>query len=133
MKSAFVALLLMTVLATTTSTIHPTVAADKKAAQFVYEGEWITTNRKLDGIMTAEVTDLGDDKWKGRFYGIWMGVKFDCEVKFSGPPDKLTGTAKIDGADYEWKGEMSKESPGIFKETFDGSRYIGSFNLKSKK
>lgn len=33
----------------------------------IYEGVWHTTNRKLDGTMTCVVTDLGLEKWRGRF------------------------------------------------------------------
>lgn len=39
------------------------------ARDTVYEGAWHTTNRKLDGIMTCTVSDMGTEKWKGRFYG----------------------------------------------------------------
>ena len=80
----------------------------------------------------AMITDLGDQQWRGHFYGVWQGVQFSYTVKFSGPPEKLQGTAVIDGADYEWTGSMSKEAPGWFKGSFGGSRYIGSFNLKPK-
>lgn len=103
------------------------------AADLVYEGTWNTTaNRKLDGRMTCIVTDKGKDKWQGRFYGIWQGVKFDYNVDWTGPPDKMTGKATIDGAHYDWKGTLSTESPGTFKGTFTGDRYDGSFDLKQK-
>lgn len=111
------------------STSIPTALAVQQS-ELTYEGTWVTTNRKLDGRMTAVVSDLGGDKWSGRFYGVWQGVKFDYDVKFSGPPDQLRGKATIDGADYEWIGEMSKESPGTFKGRFTGNRYLGSFDLK---
>lgn len=131
MKNFLLALLLALPCVSAAPLPQQVVAQDKK--DLVYEGTWKTTNRKLDGTMIAEVTDLGGGKWKGRFYGVWQGVKFDYKVEFSGPPDKLTGKARIDGADYNWKGSMGTESPGFFKGTFDGSRYIGSFDLKTKK
>src|SRR5687768_17309386 len=70
------------------------------AQDYVFEGPWHTTNRKLDGIMTCAVTDLGNEKWKGRFYGVWQGVPFDYTVAFAGKPSELKGTATIDGAHY---------------------------------
>lgn len=105
----------------------------------VFEGPWKTTNRKLDGIMTAVVKDLGNDKFQGRFYGVWQGVPFDYTVKFDGPPEKLTGTAVIDHADYNWTGSIdekpvkaSADARATFKGKFGGSRYTGYFDLKEK-
>jgi len=95
----------------------------------VYQGTWVTTNRKLDGTMTCVVTDLGDNRWRGHFYGVWYGQEFSYRVNFSGPPENLRGRAVIDGADYEWTGQMGKER---FSGKFWGNRYIGSFSLKQK-
>ena len=50
-------------------------------------------------------------------------------VDFTGPPEKLKGRAVIDGADYEWTGQMKD---GRFKGKFGGNRYLGSFDLKKK-
>jgi hypothetical protein len=102
------------------------------AADRVFEGQWKTTNRKLDGTMRCVVTDLGKENWQGRFIGTWQGVPFDYTVKFSGPPNHLHGTAMIDGADYSWTGEMDGDSQGWFKATFTGNRYTGNFDLKEK-
>jgi hypothetical protein len=107
-------------------------SAAASAKDLIYEGTWVTTNRKLDGPMTCVVTDLGDNNWRGHFYGVWEGIKFSYKVNFSGPPDKLRGKAMIDGANYEWTGEMTRESPGLFKGKFWGDRYVGSFTLKQK-
>ena len=106
-----------------------TAAADDS----IYEGVWHTTNRKLDGPMTCVVTDLGSEKWRGRFYGVWQGVAFDHTVVFSGPPSDLRGTAQIDGADYTWKGRLGKDESGTFTGNFGGSRYEGYFDLRKKK
>jgi hypothetical protein len=106
--------------------------ASASAKDKVYQGTWVTTNRQLDGTMTCVVNDLGDNKWRGHFYGSWQGVDFSYKVDFRGPPDKLRGKANIDGADYEWTGAMGKTSPGWFKGKFDGSRYRGSFSLREK-
>jgi hypothetical protein len=102
------------------------------AAELVYEGTWVTTNRKLDGTMTCVVTDKGKDKWHGKFYGIWQGVKFSYDVDWTGTPDKMVGKAVIDGANYEWTGEIVTETPGTFTGKFTGDRYTGSFDLKQK-
>jgi hypothetical protein len=102
------------------------VASVATAKDLVYEGTWVTTNRQLDGTMTCVVTDLGDNQWRGRFSGVYQGSPFAYTVTFSGPPDKLRGKAVIDGADYEWTGEMGQE----FKGRFTGNRYLGSFALK---
>ena len=98
------------------------------AKDVVYEGTWVTTNRKLDGPITCVVTDLGDNKWRGHFYGVWQGVDYSYKVAFTGPPEKLRGSAVIDGADYEWTGAMGES----FRGTFRGSRYLGSFTMKRK-
>src|SRR5256885_11848982 len=102
------------------------------ASDHFYEGTWHTTNRKLNGTMTCLVTDLGNQNWQGRFVGTWQGVPFDYTVKFIGPPDHLQGTAKIDGADYIWTGEMDGDSLASFKGKFGGNRYSGYFDLKER-
>lgn len=103
------------------------------ADDLTYSGTWVTTkNRQLDGTMTCVATDMGQDKWKGHFYGEWQGRKFSYNVEFTGTPDKLVGKAVIDGADYDWTGVMDAQLPGSFKGTFTGSRYTGSFDLKEK-
>jgi hypothetical protein len=107
------------------------------ANEGVYVGTWKTTNRKLDGAMTCAVKDLGDEKWQGRFFGIWQGVPFDYTVAFAGRPSDLRGTATIDGASYTWTGTITSTTstsaaPRIFKGAFGGSRYVGSFELKEK-
>lgn len=99
------------------------------ARDYLFEGTWRTTNRKLDGRMTCVVTDLGDQKWQGRFYGVWQGVAFDYNVDFSGPLTELRGTAVIDNANYIWAGRIDEGSPGSFRGNFDGDRYRGSFEL----
>ncbi len=103
----------------------------------VFEGPWKTTNRKLDGIMTAVIKDLDDDQWQGRFYGVWQGGSFDYTIKFSGKPHSLKGTAVIDHADYTWTGAIAEEpadgSPAVFTARFGGSRYTGHFAMKEKK
>ncbi len=95
----------------------------------VYEGTWLTTNRKLDGTLTCVVSDLGKNQWRGHFSGAWQGTPFSYTVNFIGPPEKLHGTAVIDGASYEWTGTMT---PGRFKASFTGNRYLGSFDMKRK-
>jgi hypothetical protein len=115
-----------------------TLSGSVAAEDAIYEGLWRTTNRKLDGTMTCIVRDLGRDqsgqtKWSGRFYGIWQGVPFDYTVAFAGPPEKLTGKAQIDGADYTWTGDMNADADGRFKGTFGGNRYTGYFDLKRKQ
>src|SRR3954467_14400647 len=104
--------------------------AAASAAERVYEGSWLTTTRRLDGTMICAVTDLGEQRWRGHFHGVWQGQPFSYQVDFKGPPEKLRGTAWIDGADYEWTGEMVG---GKFTGTFWGSRYRGSFNLEQVK
>ena len=102
------------------------------AQEGVYVGTWNTTNRKLDGPMTCVVKDLGDEKWQGHFYGVWQGVPFDYTVPFTGQSSDLRGTATIDGASYAWTGSITRGTPAVFKASFGGSRYLGSFDLKEK-
>jgi hypothetical protein len=98
----------------------------------IYEGTWLTTNRKLDGTLTCVVTDLGSNQWRGHFSGVWQEVPFSYTVTFAGPPDKLHGTARIDGADYEWTGSLSMQRGGQFQGSFGGNRYIGSFEMHQR-
>lgn len=106
------------------------VSADKPAKkQESYSGTWNTVNRRLNGTMTCDITHREGDKWKGRFHGEWQGQRFSYNVEWSGPPEKLVGKARIDGASYEWKGEIKDD---VFKGEFTGSRYNGHFNLKKR-
>jgi hypothetical protein len=103
------------------------------AQDAVYEGTWLTTNRKLDGTMTCVVTDLGANQWRGVFSGTWQGASFTYTVDFSGPPKKLRGKAVIDGADYDWTGFMEPAADGRFTGSFGGNRYAGRFDLQRKR
>jgi hypothetical protein len=118
-KSAMRILLIVAVLAA-----FPAVSW---AEEYVYHGPWKTTNRKLDGEMTCIVTPLWNNAWRGRFYGVWQGVPMDYTVTFTGPVNALHGTANIDGAEYEWKGWITKQE---FRANFGGDRYSGWFDLK---
>lgn len=104
--------------------------APGQGRDLVYEGTWVTTNRKLDGTLTCVVTPLGENRWRGQFSGAWEGAGFSYAVDFTGPPDKLHGRAVIDGADYEWTGALTPGPGGSFRGSFGGSRYVGSFSLK---
>jgi hypothetical protein len=100
------------------------------AQEYVYEGRWIVTNREIDGAMTGVVKSLGNNKWHARFYGEWQGLSYSYEVEFSGPPQKLSGTAVIDDANYVWTGSIAQEG---FVGSFTGDRYVGTFTLKRKR
>jgi hypothetical protein len=104
------------------------------ANDFTYEGDWYTVrNRRLEGKMTSVVTWAGEkngvDQWKGKFYGVWHGVRFSYDVVFSGKPDKLVGKATVDGVSYDWKGKLTKQN---FTGEFESHRYDGTFSLKRK-
>ena len=107
-------------------------ASSTVARDYVFQGTWHTTNRPLDGTMTCVVTDLGNEKWTGRFFGVWQGVAFDYNVPFSGPPSQLRGTALIDGANYAWTGQIREAAPNSFQGNFGGDRYFGSFDLTER-
>lgn len=98
--------------------------------EFTYEGQWKTLNRKLDGIQTAVVRYVGDEKWEAKFYGTWQGVDYDYDIEFDGPVENVTGTATIDGARYQWKGIINSK---VFEGEFTGDRYNGWFKMKRKK
>jgi hypothetical protein len=104
--------------------------AGASAEELVYHGKWSTTNRKLDGLVTCVVTPIENHKWQGRFYGTWQGVEFDYLVNFVGTANELEGTARIDGATYNWRGWIT---PQQFKANFSGDRYAGSFDLQRTK
>jgi hypothetical protein len=91
-----------------------------------YQGTWVTTNVPLNGTMKCVVTG-SDEKWKGTFSGVWHGRPFSYNVAWSGPPSGMTGKAVIDGARYEWKGSIVD---GLFKGSYTGNRYTGSFELR---
>ncbi len=96
------------------------------AKEYTYKGKWVTTNRRLDGIQTAVVTWMGNNKWKARIFGVWMRQKYEYNITFTGTIDKLKGTAIIDRANYTWTGTITKKK---FKVQFTGDRYTGSFDL----
>lgn len=101
-------------------------AADDPSAKF-FDGTWNTTKPiKLNGAMRASTTNRGE-RWKARFGGIWQGQPFEYVVPFKGKASTLTGKARIDGADYTWKGKIEND---VFSGTFTGTRYTGSFRLK---
>jgi len=107
-----------------------TAAVESGAGELAYEGTWVTTNRPLDGTMTCVVTERGDNQRRGHFHGSWQGQPFSYTVDFTGPPERLRGRAVIDGADYEWTGQMTTGPRGSFTGKFWGNRYNGSFALK---
>ena len=111
--------------------LFSTFTAPAVARELVFKGEWRTTNRPLNGVMTCKATDLGAEKWQGRFFGVWQGVPFDYTVNFSGPASELRGTATIDGAAYTWAGSMDRS--GRLVGTFGGERYEGHFDLQRKR
>lgn len=92
-----------------------------------YTGTWVTTNRKLDGTMKCVLKNTGGRNWEGTFDGVWQGQYFKYTVKWEGIPSALKGKATIDGANYDWEGQLSENS---FKATFGGNRYRGYFDLK---
>jgi hypothetical protein len=98
----------------------------------VFEGTWVTTNRRMEGTLSCVVTDLGGGHWRGHFQGAYQGTPFSYMVDFTDPADNLRGTAVIDGADYQWTGAIGPGAPGWFKGSFTGNRYIGGFDLKQK-
>jgi hypothetical protein len=114
----------------------------------LYQGNWVTTNRKLNGTMNCQVKELSPDQWQGRFWGTWEHVPFDYTVEFghdNSPTAKnggrlvsisdkaliggepVTGKATIDGAHYDWIGILAPEE---FDIKFTGSRYEGHLELK---
>ena len=96
-----------------------------------YNGVWHTYNRKLDGTLRAVVSCPKEGSYHGKFDGVWKGQKFDYEVDFSGPFERLTGVAQIDGANYQWTGSI--DTNGVFKGKFDGDRYNGDFEMRDGK
>lgn len=107
-----------------------------------YRGRWVTTwHKKLDGTTNCEVKQLAVDRWQGRFWGEWQQVPFDYTVEFTkkkpasskaaaaDPVAKevaVEGKATIDGATYDWVGQLSADK---FDIQFTGSRYNGSLEL----
>lgn len=107
--------------------ITPTPVVPPQKFEGTYEGTWVTTNIPLNGTMKCDVSDLGDGKWKGKFYGVWHGRNFNYTIDWTGEASNLTGTARIDGANYKWTGQINANQ---FKGTYTGNRYSGSFDLK---
>jgi hypothetical protein len=178
-------------------------ARDLLKNELRYEGKWVTTkNKKLDGTISCLVKPQGQDRWQGRFWGVWQQVPFDYTVEFtamkseqelwlaagnpraatatatdgnatsksptqseltaSEPPagsstskvspeiraalkpalmkpaagvpsvgkpieNLVQGIATIDGANYQWIGNMT---PSDFTIQFTGSRYDGHIEMK---
>lgn len=94
-----------------------------------YSGTWVTTNRRLDGTMKCVLKNTGGRNWEGTFDGVWQGQYFKYTVKWEGIPSALKGKATVDGASYDWEGNLTDTT---FKATFGGSRYKGYFDLKKQ-
>ena len=121
-----------------------------------YSGTWVTTkNKKLDGTANCEVKELSQDQWQGHFWGVWQHVPFDYTVEFgrdkvkkngserspetsgqngrsidTAAENPVSGQATIDGAHYEWTGDLTANE---FKIRFEGSRYEGHLELKRER
>lgn len=156
-KSIVIALIAISASMTGNQTASTAVAANSttESAKIEgrYEGSWVTTkNKKLNGTANCQVKQLSKDHWQGRFWGIWQQVPFDYTVEFgavkdgkSGPvvsretiepkvrlivntgENPVAGTASIDGASYEWIGNLTANE---FTIQFTGSRYDGYLELK---
>jgi len=50
-------------------------AANAQDNVYKFHGPWKTTNRRLDGVQTAEVTRLAAEEWKMRVYGTWRASR----------------------------------------------------------
>lgn len=96
--------------------------------KFTFTGPWHTTSG-LAADMTCVVTWIDHGKWQGHFYGIWEGAPYEYTVNFTGTPQKLVGTARINGAKYQWEGNMDM---GAFTAQYGGNRYSGGFTLYRK-
>lgn len=105
-------------------------ASFAQAADYVFHGSWKADNRPIDGPMSCDFTTLGNNKYKAKFYGVWQGVPFEYNVTFSGPPDKLKGTATVDHVPYTWTGSADAEN---FSGSYTSHRYQGSFAMKGGK
>jgi hypothetical protein len=113
----------------------------------IYQGPWVTTNRKLNGILNCQLKQLVADRWQGHFWGTWEHVPLDYTVEFgrNNPTAKdggrlvsigdksladgipVAGKATIDGAHYDWIGMLT---PTEFDIQFTGSRYEGHLEMK---
>ena len=152
MKTATAASVALTLVAI--STLSMACANDPSPAtptsvklEGAYEGAWVTTkSQKLDGTASCEVKQLSKDHWRGRFSGQWQQMPFDYTVEFSASDGakhtrlvaaetntakpgqvSVTGKAVIDGAQYEFIGQLS---PREFTIQFTGDRYEGAVLLK---
>jgi len=110
----------------TTPDPAPPIAPIVQDVAGTYQGTWVTTNVPLKGTMKCVVTG-GNEQWKGTFSGVWQGRPFSYNVDWSGPPSAMKGKAVIDRAKYDWNGSIID---GLFKGTYTGNRYNGSFELR---
>ena len=141
---------------TPAAAVVPNSHPDEAKIEGRYSGTWVTTkNKKLDGTANCEVKELSQDQWQGHFWGVWQHVPFDYTVEFSRDKVKkngtetspersgqnvhsidntaenpVTGQATIDGAHYEWTGDLTANE---FKIRFEGSRYEGHLELKRER
>lgn len=107
------------------------------AEDYRFTGAWQTnrsrTKQALDGPITCDFKSLGNEKYSAKFYGIWQGVPYEYDVKFTGKPDtnprELTGTAMVDGVPYTWTGTADKAQ---FNGSFTSHNYVGSFSLRNR-
>jgi hypothetical protein len=150
--AAGVVLTLVAILALSTafagdrSPASPATAASAKL-EGTYEGAWVTTkSRKLDGTASCAIKQLSKDHWRGQFSGEWQQMPFEYTAEFSvddrskhtrlvaaetnsAKPSQVSvvGKAEIDGAHYEFSGQLSAHE---FTIQFTGDRYEGAVLLK---
>jgi hypothetical protein len=104
----------------------PTPAPLPPSLEGVYKGTWHATNKRADGTMTATVTQAGAGKWRAAFT-LTLGRKdVAFTVDWTGPAERLTGEATVDGRRVRWEGRLSAAG---FSGTFKGERYTGTFDL----
>jgi hypothetical protein len=98
------------------------------SVKHAFAGSWVDTGLPTDGPMSAGVEELGNDKWRARFTGIWEGRKFDYVVDFTGTRDNLGGQAKVNAAKYVWKGKITDEG---FNGGYSSNRgHFGTWKMK---
>ncbi|MGE3409047.1 MAG: hypothetical protein AB7I37_19690 [Pirellulales bacterium] len=122
------------VLASLLLLVGSSLLADEGEAR-TWKGTWNNRRFKTSGPLQCVAVEDGEGNWKATFSGTFQNDPFSYDVTFASKKKKsqydLSGTAKIQQFDYEWKGSIKGKN--LVGEYEASNGFNGSFQLKEEK